>query len=295
MRRYTNAHQLVMEEGDHNRPSPCRCCAEADERLHGEAAVSQRSQCARVKSPAHAELHDRCRQDQDPVDSLHRDQEPRLKHDRHCDEAEYGRSDPVAQECALLALTCRNACELHRLTCRFAFAFVVSPRKVERRSGNFVAGVCNDARKIGGASDIWEIADRGALGGKVDAHLTDAVRLAQETVDPIDARGAGHPGDGEGDLSRLHRRGNCWCARVLHTPGEYRASRGARLSAWQDPCSIRWLRCAGAVPGGRSPCWFVTAAFAPLHSIPARRFQSFFYLTTRAHQDLFVASAILRN
>ena len=130
-----------MKEGDGNGPCPCRCGAEADERLHGEAAVSECAQCARVKSPAHAKLHDRCRQDQDPVDALHRDQEPRLKHDRHCDKAEYGCSDPVAQQCALLAFTRRNACELHRLACRFAFAFVVSPRKVERRGRNFVAGV----------------------------------------------------------------------------------------------------------------------------------------------------------
>ena len=240
MRWYTNAHQLIMEEGDGNGPPPCRCCAETDERLHGEAAVTQRTERARVESPAHDELHDCCRNDEDPVDALHRDQEPRLQHDRHCDEAEYGCSDPVAQQCALLAFTRRNACELHRLTCRFAFAFVVSPRKVERRGGNFVAGVRDDARKIGGASQLREIADCGTLGGKVDTHLANTIRLAQETINAIDARGTGHPSDGEGDLGRLHRHGNRWCAQVLHTPGEYTASRGARLSPWQDPCSIRW-------------------------------------------------------
>ena len=55
------------------------------------------------------------------------------------------------------------------------------------------------------------------LGGEVHVRLDDAVGLAEEALDPVDARGAGHPVDGQDDLDRLRaiqdRRGRS------HTPG----------------------------------------------------------------------------
>ena len=174
-----------------------------------------------MESPTHTELHDRGWNDQEPVDALHGNQEPGLEHDRHGNEAKDRRSNAVAQQCALLALACGNACRLHRFTCRFALPFVCTPRKVECSSGHFIARVRNHARKISSACQLWEITNRRALGGEVDAHLTDAIRLAQEAIDAIHARGAGHPDDREGDLRRLARCHARWFSQGLHTPGEY--------------------------------------------------------------------------
>ena len=182
-----------------------------------------------MEPPTHTKLHDRRWNDQEPVDALHGDQEPGLKHDDHRNEAKDRRSNAVAQQRALLALACGKARRLHRLACRFALPFVGTPRKVECSSRHFIARVRNHARKISSTCQLWEITNRCALGGEVDAHLTDAIRLAQEAIDAIHARGAGHPHDRKGDLRRLDRQFTRRCGRVLHTPGEYTATRRVRL------------------------------------------------------------------
>ena len=46
MGRNTDAHQLIMEEGDHYRPRPRRGRAEADKGLHREASMAKRAERA---------------------------------------------------------------------------------------------------------------------------------------------------------------------------------------------------------------------------------------------------------
>ncbi len=63
---------------------------------------------------------------------------------------------------------------------------------------------------------VGPVVDRGRLGREVDRRRLDARRLAQEPFDPIDARRARHPLDGERQLGGGRGRR---CAR--HTPWEY--------------------------------------------------------------------------
>src|SRR6185503_395675 len=76
--------------------------------------------------------------------------------------------------------------------------------------------------------DVREITDRGRLGGEVDRSRLDAVGLAEESLDPVDARGARHAGDGQVDLDG-------GSGGRFHTPPEYisaewRSDGGARRS-----------------------------------------------------------------
>ena len=60
------------------------------------------AQCARVEAPANGELNDGGGHDQDPVDALHANKEPRLQHQYHRADAEGGGDDSVTEKSARL-------------------------------------------------------------------------------------------------------------------------------------------------------------------------------------------------
>ena len=77
-----------------------------------------------------------------------------------------------------------------------------------RLRAHVVAGRLDGGLHLGSPGDGRVERDGGALGGEVDVGLGHAVGLAQEALDAVDARGAGHALDADGDDDGL-RRGPC--------------------------------------------------------------------------------------
>jgi hypothetical protein len=75
-------------------------------------------------------------------------------------------------------------------------------------------------------------ADAGLLSGQVDVRRQHAVGLAQEALDPIAARGAGHALDRQCELDRLHIEASNGSG-ARHTPPEY-TRRLLRLLCWRE-------------------------------------------------------------
>ena len=67
---------------------------------------------------------------------------------------------------------------------------------------NVVARPLDGRDQLGSPGQRRVDADGRLLGGEVHVRLDHAVGLAQEALDPVDARGAGHPVDGQDDLDR---------------------------------------------------------------------------------------------
>ena len=85
--------------------------------------------------------------------------------------------------------------------------------RLEGARADLVAGPLDRRHELGPADPLGEVADRGDLRGEVDAGLLDAVGLAQEPLDPVAARGAGHADDREGDLHGTCGAGGVGAAR----------------------------------------------------------------------------------
>ena len=103
-----------------------------------------------------------------------------------------------------------------------------TPDRLGRRPrADVVAGRLDGADERRPIRDVGPVADRRRLGRQVDGRLLDARRLAEEALDPVDARRAGHALDRQGQLAGRWR---------VHTPWEYsigptvRDSRYARTS-----------------------------------------------------------------
>ncbi len=204
-----DAHQLRMEESNRDRPAPRRGGAKADECLHGERAVTQCAQCARVEAPADRKLNDGGGHNQDPVDALHADEGPRLQHQHRRTYAECRGDDPVAQKSSRLFGTRGNQLGIKcgaRLLC---IGVPFTSGEGECGGGNLVSSCADHRSEISNARCLWRVLNGGHRGRKVHARPAHAVGLLQESLHAVHARGAGHPSDGEGNL----RHGSRWCRR----------------------------------------------------------------------------------
>ncbi len=203
------------ERDDHAvRPGGAR--ADRDERVHVGRAMPCRAPGRTVEAAAGPELDESRRQKDQPVELDQPDGRLRREHHDHDQGGDRDRRDRPDEERA-----------------RFAIAFEVvrrqrlgERRRRVRRGGragtHVVAGRFDGADQSGSIGEARVVVDRGGLGGEVDRGLVDAGRLAQESLDPIDARRAGHPLDGEGHLGGGHR--------VTHTPWEYTIGGSVRHS-----------------------------------------------------------------
>ena len=123
---------------------------------------------------------------------------------------------------------------------------------------DLVARLLDRPDELGAPDGLGQVADRGHLGREVDVRLDDAVGLAQEPLDPVAARGAGHPDDGERDLDR-------W-------PGAGAADDGGRGDAGaHTPPEYNTASDGPVAPGRRSgrPSGYTPAMPRPAASPPA--------------------------
>jgi hypothetical protein len=162
-----------------------------------------------VEAPANGELNDGGGHDEDPIDALHAEEEPRLQHERHRAKSEGGGNDPVTEKSARLFGARGDELGIERFTRRLCVGVAFASGKGECCGGHFVSCSGNDGGKIGNARCFWRVLDGGHRGGKVHARAAHTICLLQESLHAVHARGAGHAGDGEGNL----RHGGRWCRR----------------------------------------------------------------------------------
>ena len=169
-----------------------------------------------MERPTNDELHKRCRKDEPLIDLIHADKEPVLQHKEHGNESKGSGDDATAQHCARGTRATGSKLFAQRCTRGINIGVRLTAGECERGRRHLIARGGDCGGEFCNARLVWEIANRRALGRKVDLRLCDAVSCLEETLDPIDARGARHPNDRKGDLGA-----GGWLV-CLHTPGEYR-------------------------------------------------------------------------
>ena len=196
----------LRPERDGHRVGPRRRGPDGDQGVHRHGAVAARAPRGPVEAAAGPELDERRRQQHQLVQRLDPDRGLGHEHHRHDPERRDDGGDGLDQRRALGPI-----------------ALEVVGRQlggqgggggVGRRRGlraDLVAGGLDGPDERVPARDGRVERDGGPLGGEVDGRVTDPGGLREEALDAVDARGAGHPLDGQDDLDRL----------AGHTPREY--------------------------------------------------------------------------
>ncbi len=211
-----------------DRIDPRGARADGDERVHRGAAVAPRAPGGPVEAAAGPELDERRGPQDQLVQVRHGDRRLGREHRDHDQDGRPDGHGGLQERLALVSLA------LHVV------------------GGDLVGEGGRGARRAGGRGDLGPYfvprrqhrchglippgdrrveADGGSLRGEVDGCVLDARCLLQESLDPVDTRGAGHPLDREDDLDRQEAR---ICGR---------RRRGWRRGGHRGPL-------AGACPGG---------------------------------------------
>ena len=172
--------------------------------------VTGRANGGAVETAAGPDLDEGGRHQQQPVDGLHG--QPRLRPPHHDHDAQrHGdRHAGLDEQLALL----QPARGVLRLQLRGHAQLGCGRRRL---GADVVAGGLDGGHQLL-APDQRRVGVNGRpLGGQVDVGVDDAVGLAQESLDAVDAGGAGHALDGQ-----HHLDGRGWLGGAgLHTPLEY--------------------------------------------------------------------------
>ena len=179
---------------------PGRARPGGHEGVHVRRAMAERAPGGSVEPPAGPDLDEGGGQEDEAIDGLERHGRLRPEHRDHDPDRDADRDAGLDRQLALLPGALRRPRRPGPR--RSAGGRVGVGRGPSGGRLEIVAGGLDGPDQVGPARDVGPIPDRRDLGRQVDRRVVDAGRLAQEPLDPMDARGTGHAGDRQRDLDR---------------------------------------------------------------------------------------------
>ena len=200
----------VRQQGHHQRVAVRGQGAHRHQRVHREIAVRQSPRRAHQEATAEDELDEGGRREHPDVDPLHGPPgAARPEHDGHHRQPDAGGGQCAPEQLAPLGRTRLRVRLLGGLVVRGLGAAIGADRVTGRLDGGHQAASVDH----GGVE-----ADGRPFGGEVHRGVRHAIGLAQESLDPVDARRTGHADDRQrqfgGRFGMLH---GC----TQYTTGEY--------------------------------------------------------------------------